>query len=232
MNKTSRKRKNIFVKIIRLFDKLIIAPITSFLTFSVLLFGGATVFFTILITLLGFIAGCGISNVLVNSNLLNKNDNLLLSRIFPSIRNKQVELEKNKYYLSHYNSLIEELNLKESFVNSQLDKILDDLSESELKYDNLIEVYFKTKEKELLPYYRELKDVIEMTIKNPEQFYINICNGLTGKERKDIIEGIECKSCANCTNISCKLTCEEKQNVNNCESWYNELEIGKSKVLK
>lgn len=210
---------------------LIISPIVGFVIFAILLFSGATPILTAFITFLGFVTGCGISNTIVNCNILNEKDYLLMGRIFSSIKDKQLELLKNRHYVEHFNSIVNELSSEESSVSADYDVIVSDLANLQSRYNSLIDFYFKKKEKELLPYYRNLEDVIKNTIKNPDQFYRNICNGLNRKEKKDIIDDIEVKNCQNCTSTSCKLTNEQKENIITCDSWYNEVEIGKSKVL-
>lgn len=210
---------------------LIISPIVGFSIFAILLFSGATPILTAFITFLGFVTGCGISNTIINCNILNEKDYLLMGRIFSSIKDKQLELLRNRHYVEHFNSIVNELSSEESSVSADYDVIVGDLANLQSRYNSLRDFYFKKKEKELLPYYRNLEDVIKNTIKNPDQFYRNICNGLNRKEKKDIIEEIKVKNCQNCTSTSCKLTNEQKENIITCDSWYNEVEIGKSKVL-
>lgn len=85
-----------------------------------------------------------------------------------------------------------------------------------------------------------LENLISRIIEDPREFFEKICYELTVEERLFILKVLEHKSCANCTNGSCRVESSEKIGVdefgepqgNQCVGWFNAELIGRSKVLR
>lgn len=184
------------------------------------------------IGLLGCAAGYRFAEDVVNHKMLGEGDMRLLTRLFPSIRNKKAVLDKAIKDKTVYSDKLEELSSEEEKINEEYDELSDGIVKLEGVSKSMCDLHFSKLQREMLPHYTDLETVIGRTISNPEKFYSNICNGLTRKERNDIIAEMSCKSCENCTYTGCTLSDEEKQASGVCENWYNEIEIGKSKVLR
>ena len=199
---------------------------------SLVLLSGAPLSFCAAILGLSCAAGYRLSYDMVYHNMLRRDDERLLERVFPSIKDKKEEYEKAYVeYLNFHNKFMQ-LSCDENEIREELESVLDGICKLKGRRSSLCNLYFKKLEDSDLPYCTELEDVISKTIANPDKFYTNICNGLNHKERNDIVENIQNKSCSNCTNSSCKLSDEEKESISNCKSWFNEVEIGMSKVLR
>ena len=184
------------------------------------------------IGILGAVSGYRFASDLVHHKMLTKGDMRLLTRLFPSIKTKSAELEKACSDRKNYSDKLVELTSEEDTINEEYDELDDGIRKLEDVSKSMCELHFSKLQRELLPHYTDLETVIGRTISNPEKFYSNICNGLTRKERNDIIAEMSCKSCENCTYTGCTLSDEEKAQNGVCENWYNEIEIGKSKVLR
>lgn len=184
------------------------------------------------IGVLGAASGYRFASDLVHHKMLTKGDMRLLTRLFPAVKTKREELEKACSDRKVYSDKLVELTSEEDKINCEYDEVLSRIQELEGNLKSMCELHFSKLQRELLPYYTDLETVIGRTISNPEKFYSNICNGLTRKERNDIIVQMSCKSCDNCTYTGCALSDEEKTQTGVCENWYNEIEIGKSKVLR
>lgn len=78
-----------------------------------------------------------------------------------------------------------------------------------------------------------LKDILDMLIDKPVEFYTKICDSLTLEEKIFILDILENKSCKTCTNEGCKF--ELYRNSNNpttcCLGWFNPELVGRAKVL-
>lgn len=184
------------------------------------------------IGLLGCAGGYRLASDLVSYKMLNAADERLLTRLFPRVREKKKILDKAISDRKIYTDKLIELTSEEETVNEEFDNVEDEIKQSEDSLRSMCEVHFGNLKREMQPHYTDLEIVIDRTISNPERFYSNICNGLTRKERNDIIANMSCKSCDNCTYTGCTLSDEEKANTGCCENWYNEIEIGKGKVLR
>lgn len=85
-----------------------------------------------------------------------------------------------------------------------------------------------------------LENLISRIIEDPREFFGKICYELTVEERLFILKVLEHKSCANCTNGSCRVESSEKIGVDEfgepqgsqCVGWFNAELIGRSKVLR
>lgn len=179
----------------------------------------------------GFV-GYRFSRDLIEHKMLRESDMRLLTRLFPSINIKKGDLDKAISDKKVYSDKISELREEER----KLEEEYYSIDASILKLDSLsrsmCEIYFNKLKRENDENYADLETVINRTICNPDKFYSNICNGLTRRERNEIIAQMSCKSCDNCTYTGCVLSDEEKTQTGVCENWYNEIEIGKSKVLR
>lgn len=201
------------------------------LTLLSLLFG-ATTPLVVGIFMLGCAAGYRFASDTVYFKMLNNKDERLLCRLFPSLKRKRDFYYQSCFRCSEYEKKLKEVTEEAEHVEEEYNEIVDSIEKLKEVTSSVCDLHFGKLKRELLPYYTDLEVVIGRTISNPEKFYANICNGLTRKERNDIIQDMEGRSCANCTNANCTLSDEEKANMTNCNDWYNEVEIGMSKVLR
>ena len=181
---------------------------------------------------LGSFCGYRLANDVVDYKLLKEGDMRLLTRLFQSINNKKQEFDKAAADRRVYSDKLAELTSLEESISEEYDELVDGIQKLEDVSKSMCDLHFSKLQRELLPHYTDLETVIGRTISNPEKFYANICNGLTRKERNDIIAEMSCKTCDNCTYTGCTLSDEEKLNAGCCSDWYNEIEIGMSKVLR
>lgn len=79
-----------------------------------------------------------------------------------------------------------------------------------------------------------LKDILDLIVDKPIEFYTKICDSLTIEEKIFILDILENKSCKTCTNEGCKFDHFNIDNnqTTNCLGWYNPELVGKCKVLK
>lgn len=97
-------------------------------------------------------------------------------------------------------------------------------------YEDIIKHFTNIKKQKEIPN-TSLEEIINKVIDNPRDFYIKICNELTIEEREYLKSLIECKTCSNCSNMSCRVETCEKSSSDACIGWDNNELIGKQKVL-
>lgn len=184
------------------------------------------------IGVLGGVAGYRFSCDLIEHKMLREGDMRLLTRLFPSIRMKKGDLDKAISDRKVYTDKLSELSDKVIKLEDELESVESNILKLEALSKSMCNIYFSKLKREADGEHTDLEVIIDRTVRNTDSFYTNICYGLTKKERNEIIAEMSCKSCDNCTNYSCDLSDEEKANTVSCSDWYNEIEIGKSKVLR
>ena len=76
------------------------------------------------------------------------------------------------------------------------------------------------------------KKVINLNIKDPNNFYKEVFYSLSLEERDFLKQQFTNKSCFNCINGLCKLPYKEKGDKGCCIDWQNPSELGKKYILK
>ena len=211
---------------------ILTVPSIGFACFGFALLFSAPVALTVGVTVLGGATGYKLANDMVRYKMINKSDETLLIRLFPSIAKKHRELLKVNNARKNCEKKVESLSEEEALLKEEYDDLVlghNKLNESKEKALNLL---VKKLRKEYLPYFTDNKDLLDKVIRDPEYFYRTVCRELKSEERKDIVRNMKGKSCENCQNYSCRLSQDEKANITNCNAWYNEVEIGMSKILK
>ena len=97
-------------------------------------------------------------------------------------------------------------------------------------YEEVIEHYKNLKRKKEITS-TSIEEIINKIIDNPSEFYVKIYNELTIDEREYLKSLIECKTCGNCSNMSCRIETYEKIGSNACVAWENHELVGRQKVL-
>lgn len=183
-------------------------------------------------TIIGGTCGYRFASDIVKYKMLNEKDNLFLERVFPSIEGKTIELENVTLKMENYKSQTDRLTEEEKRLTEESIELKSGLEKLKETRESMIDLHFKKLRREYLPYYTDLEEILNRTIVEPKKFYASVCSELTNEERKDIVLNIQDKSCENCQNHTCRKTQEEKDNMTECQAWYNEEKIGMSKVLR
>lgn len=209
---------------------LICVPAMGVACFSFALLFSAPVALTAGITILGGACGYRFSNDVVRNKMLNGSDELLLKRVFPSVARKGREVRKAYRTKEHFNDKLEELTLEEESVKSEREDMILEIGKLRKSKDSMVNLIIEKLNRESS--HKDMKDILDKVVKDPEHFYRSICWELSNEEKRDLALSMEGKSCENCRNFTCRLTEEEKAKLEDCKAWYNEVEIGMSKVLK
>lgn len=207
-------------------------PVLGFAGFSLAIIFSSPLAITLASTIIGASAGYRFANDIVKYKMLNEKDELLLERIFPNIEGKVIELDNASLRANNYQNKLEYLINKEQKLTEEYENLEQKIKALKNERETMINTHFKKISREYLPYYTSLDDVLNKTIENPQKFYTNVCSVLTNEERKDIVFDMQGRTCETCQNHTCRLTQEEKEKMSDCKAWYNEVEIGKSKVLR
>ena len=207
-------------------------PVTAFAGFSLALLFASPIALTAASTLVGAAGGYRFANDIVKYKMLNKKDSLLLERLFPAVEGKAIELDKATLNMDNCKSKVEDLTHEEEELTTEHKELHEGVEKLKEIRDSLYSLHIKKLNREYLPYHTDLQEILSRTIEDLNKFYTDICRELTDEEKRDIAFDITNKTCQNCQNEECTLTQEEKEKMSNCVSWYNEVEIGKSKVLR
>ena len=181
---------------------------------------------------LGAISGFKITSDMVKYKSLNNHVEVLLNKLFPSIAKKNFELKKIYKAKNKCAESLNSLTLEEESLLEEHEELVDGIEKLKEIKDSVLDLHLSKLSREYLPCYTKLEDIINKTVNDPSQFYGDVCRELTDEERRDIILDIGGKSCNNCQNYSCCETKKETDKITDCKSWYNEEEIGMSKVLR
>ena len=197
-------------------------------------------------TIIGGTCGYRFASDIVKYKMLNEKDNLFLERVFPSIEEKTIELENATLKMENYKSQTDRLTEEEKRLTEESIELKAGLEKLKETRESMIDLHFKKLRREYLPYHTDVEEllnkvihdpeyfyrILNRTIVDPKKFYASVCSELTNEERKDIVLNMQGKSCENCQNHTCRKTQEEKDNMTECQAWYNEEKIGMSKVLR
>lgn len=207
-------------------------PVTAAAGLSLGLLFASPIALTVASTIIGAAGGYRLANDIVKYKMLNETSNLFLEKLFPTIEGKSIELDKATLNMDNSRNRVEELTREEEELADEYEELHDGVEKLKEIRESLYSLHIRKLNREYLPYYTNLEEILNKTIEEPNKFYTNVCRILTNEERRDIAHDIPNKSCQNCQNGECTLTQEEKAKNSNCESWYNEVEIGMSKVLR
>lgn len=207
-------------------------PVIGFAGFSIAAIFASPIALTVTSTIIGGTCGYRFASDIVKYKLLNEKDNLLLERLFPTIEGKAIELDNAILKMENCKDKLEELTKEEEKLSEEYEELHDGVEKLKEVRESMYSLHIKKLSREYLPYHTSLEDVLNRTIDNPQKFYTDVCSVLTNEEKKDIVSDMPNKSCENCQNHTCRLTQEEKDKMIDCKAWYNEAEIGKSKVLR
>lgn len=211
---------------------LLTVPALGFACFGVALLFSAPVALTVGVTVLGGATGYKVADDMVRYKMINKADERLLNRLFPSILNKKKEIKKVSNAQKNCMLKVSELSAEEELLKSEHEELVQGIDKLKQSKEAVLDLHIRKLRREYLPYHTDVEELLNKVIHDPEYFYRTVCRQLKDEEKRDIIYDMSGKSCENCQNYSCRLTQEEKEKMTNCKSWYNEVEIGMSKVLK
>lgn len=211
---------------------LLTVPSIGFACFGFALLFNAPIALTVGVTVLGGAAGYKMAEDMVRFKMINRTDERLLNRLFPSIVSKKKEIKKVRNAQKNCMGKVSELTTEEESLKEEHEELIYGIDKLKEYRDSVLDLHIKKLRREYLPYHTDVEDVLNKVIKDPEYFYRTVCRELKNEEKRDIVLDMSGKSCDNCQNYSCRLTQEEKEKMSNCKAWYNEVEIGMSKVLR
>lgn len=211
---------------------LLTVPSLGIACFGLAFLFNAPAALTLGITVLGGATGYKLADDMVRYKMINRADERLLNRLFPAIVSKKREIKKISNAQKNCKNKVEELSIEEEQLKGEHEELVKKIDKLKDSKESVLNLHIKKLRREYLPYHTDVEEVLNKVIRDPEYFYRTVCRQLKNEERRDIVSDMKGKSCENCQNYSCRLTQEEKDKMQNCKAWYNEVEIGMSKVLK
>lgn len=97
-------------------------------------------------------------------------------------------------------------------------------------FDDVIKHYSKNDKIDFIPN-KPIDEIINIIIKNPEEFYTKIYKELSLEERDYLKSYIDNKTCENCSNVLCSGYNSLNEDKKFCDNWSNEELIGKEKLI-
>ena len=210
----------------------ITVPVIGFVGFSIAALFASPITLTIVSTIIGGTCGYRFASDIVKYKLLNEKDSLLLDRLFPTIEGKEIELDNAILKMENCKDKLQEIITEEEKISEEYEELHDGVEKLKEIRESIYSLHIKKLSREYLPYNTDIEEVLNRVIENPKEFYIKVCGELKNEEKKDIVLDMPNKKCENCQNHTCRLTQEEKAKISDCKAWYNEEEIGRSKVLR